>query len=699
MKRWVGVVMALVAAVTGLVPDGAGARGVDTRTSFIVMLKSFDDIDAVVADVTDSGGEVTSVFRWAVGGFAARLTGEEVRHLLRDPRVEGVSRNKHVRKREVDGRAVARAATVAAAPTVEADAQYQLDRIDQTNLPLNGTYAPPATGAGVQIYMIDTGVRATHVDLAGRVIHGIDVVGVDEQGRPATPSDDCDGHGTHTAALAAGTKFGVAKLATIVAVRVLDCSGEGDVESVVRGIDWVIKHHRSGTLAVANLSLGVSADDDSKPLDVAVADLLKDGIVPVTAAGNDGLDACSISPGHIPEVLNVGATNQNDERFTSAFGASSYGRCIDLFAPGVRILSAGIDSDTAEATLTGTSMASPLVAGYVAMIGEKNPGACPAAVHDAVVARATPNVVKNAGTGSPSLLLNVNDVSAVDDSSPGTPSALVSSPTAGGIVVSWDPGCDGGADGDVTSVRVYRDKETDPMKTLSVRGATRVVVSGLDTDSTYRVSVRRRTKFGSSDWSRKSVAMRPLALKVGGKVLTSNLAKSTEARVRGTWTVDDANRWNCHSTPGAARLHFTRDAPCAVSVTPAYTNVPFQRVYSPSETAAPSSSGGGARFVYVATTRRLFAIDARNHVVRSTTVVGPADGVVTGRYKLSRTVNGFSASTGSAAKSLEFREITTEFTPSDLGAALSDGVVYLPPPDGRWFRSRIGAIGTLVIVR
>ena len=690
MKRWVGVIAALVVAVTAFIPDAAGAQGVDSRSSYIVMLKSYDDIDSVAAVVSGDGGTVTSVFRWAVGGFAARLTNDQVQRLMRDPRVEGVSRNKRVRKRDVSAEA-------SLVPAVETDAQYQLDRIDQVGLPLNGTYAPPATGAGVQIYMIDTGVRATHSDLVGRVIHGIDVVGVDDQGRPATPSDDCDGHGTHTAALAAGTKFGVAKLATVVAVRVLDCSGEGDVESVVRGIDWVIKHHRSGTLAVANLSLGVSADDESKPLDVAVADLLKDGIVPVTAGGNDGLDACSISPGHIPEVLNVGATNQNDERFASAFGASSYGRCIDLFAPGVRILSAGIESDTAEATLTGTSMASPLVAGYVAMIGEKNPGACPTAVHDAVVSRATPNAVKNAGAGSPSVLLNVTDVSAVGDSAPGTPSALVSSPTAGGIVVSWDSGCDGGADTDVTTVRVYRDGQTKPTETMNVRGVTRVTVRGLDESSTYRVSVRRRTKFGVSDWSRKSVAIRPLSLKVGGKVLTANLAKSTEAKVHGTWTVSAANQWNCHPTVGGARLHFTRNAPCTVSVTPGYTNVAFERVYSPNETAAPTSSGSGARLVYVATTRRLFAIDARNHVLRSTTVVGPSNGVVTGRYKLSRTADGFAAA--SAAETLEFREITTEFGPTDLGAALSDGAVYLPPPDGRWFRSRIGVIGTLVIVR
>ncbi|MFM7094363.1 MAG: S8 family peptidase, partial [Actinomycetota bacterium] len=438
----------IVASLAPLSAVAASARPVQGPTSsYIVVLASRDDIDAVSADVVQAGGSLTAVYRWAVGGFSARLTNAQVESLLGDPRVASVSRNKRVRKR-------------ATTPAAQADVQYQLDRIDQRALPLDGVYGPPGTGEGVQIYMIDTGVRATHVDLVGRVIHGADVVGVDERGVPAIPADDCDGHGTHTAALAAGTEYGVAKKATVVAVRVLDCFGEGDVDSVIRGIDWVIRHHRSGSLAVANLSLGVDADEDSRPMDLAVVDLMLDGIVPVTAAGNKGQDACEVSPGHTPEALNVGATNQTDERLAMSLGTSSYGRCIDVFAPGVRILSAGIATDTAEQTLTGTSMASPLVAGYVALIGEANPGACPEAVHEAVVDRATKDVVKNPGAGSPNLLLNVSDVAAPRETVPGTPSALVSSPLADGIVVSWDPGCDGGATDGFTSVRVYRGKET-----------------------------------------------------------------------------------------------------------------------------------------------------------------------------------------------------------------------------------------------
>ena len=688
---FVGVlVVALLAPLSAITASAQPVPG--ATSSYIVVLASRDDIDAVSADVVRAGGAVTAVYRWAVGGFSARLTDAQVATLLGDPRVDSVSRNKRVRKRgssPVGGSA--------AAPAPQEEAAYQLDRIDQRALPLDGRFAPPGTGEGVQIYMIDTGVRATHVDLAGRVILGLDAVGGDERGIPAIPADDCDGHGTHTAALAAGSEHGVAKKATIVAVRVLDCYGEGDVDSVIRGIDWVIRHHRSGSLAVANLSLGVEADEDSRPMDLAIVDLMLDGIVPVTAAGNDGRDACEISPGHTPEALNVGATNQTDERLALSLGTSSYGPCVDVFAPGVRIRSAGIASDTAEETLTGTSMASPLVAGYVALIGEANPTACPEAVHEAVTERATKNVLKNLGAGSPNQMLNVSDVGAPRETVPGTPSALVSSALADGIVVSWDPGCDGGLGAGSTSVRVYRDSETTPIRTMKVRAATSVVVRGLDPDSSYRVSVRRSTTMGVSDWSEKSVPVKPSAVTTGGKVRTSTLVYSTEAKVRGNWTVDETQKWNCRVLGGGSRLWFMRSARCGVSIVPAYTNVAVGRTFTPAESDVPAGSGSGRRMVYDRGSRRLFAIDANDTVLRSTTVVGTAPPPVTGRYKLARRGPGFVAQRGPAV--VEFREIVDEFGPESLGSAASSGAVFVPPPDGKWFRSFVKGTNLLVIVQ
>ena len=403
-----------------------------------------------------------------------------------------------------------------------------------------------------------------------------------------------------------------------------------------------------------------------------------------------------MSPGHTPEALNVGATTQTDERLAMALGTSSYGACVDIFAPGVRLLSAGIDSDTAEQTLTGTSMASPLVAGYVALIGETNPTACPEAVHEAVMARATRDVVKNAGPGSPNLLLNVSDVSAPVATAPGTPSALVSSPLSDGIVVSWDPGCSGGATESVTAIRVYRDNETTPVRTLKVRDSERVVVRGLDTDSSYHVRVRRSTANGVSDWSEKSIAVRPFGVAAGGKVRTSALAFSTEAKVRGNWTIDEPEKWNCRVLGGGSRLWFTRSADCTVSIVPAYTNVAVGRTFSSVEGAAPPRSGSGRRIVYDRSSRRLFAIEADNDVVRSTTVVGTVVPPVTGRYKLARGAEGFGARSG--ASSIEFRSIIDEFPPESLGSATSAGAVYLPPQDGKWFRGFVTKTKLLVIV-
>ena len=238
---------------------------------------------------------------------------------------------------------------------------------------------------------------------------------------------------------------------------------------------------------------------------------------------------------------------------------------------------------------------------------------------------------------------NVSDISPVGPASPGTPSALVSSPLDDGLVVSWDPGCDGGASTGTTTVRLYRDGGTVPVRTANVKNVNRIVVHGLDADSTYRVSVRRKTVNGVSEWSEKSVAVRPFGVTAGGKVRTSSLAFSTEAKVRGSWRVDEAGKWNCRVLGGGARLWFTRGATCDVSITPAYTNVAVGRAFVPAEAAAPARSGSGMRIVYDRSSRRLFAIDAKNHVLRSTTVVGTVDAPVTGRYKLARSADGFTA--------------------------------------------------------
>jgi hypothetical protein len=245
-------------------------------------------------------------------------------------------------------------------------------------------------------------------------------------------------------------------------------------------------------------------------------------------------------------------------------------------------------------------------------------------------------------------------------------------------------------------VRVYRDNGTTPVRNLKVRNSDRVIVRELDPESSYRVSVRRSTANGVSEWSEKSVAVGPAGVKAGGKVRTSALAFSTEAKVRGNWSVDEAQKWNCRVLGGGTRLWFTRSAECVVSIVPAYTNVAVGRTFLPAEAAAPSRSGSGRRMVYDRSSRRLFAVDANDDVLRSTTVIGTVTPPVTGRYKLTRSADGFGAANG--ATNVEFRGVIDEFSPESLGAAASDGAVYLPPLDGKWFRSFVTKTKLLVIV-
>jgi subtilisin family serine protease len=707
VARVSGIVMSAALLVSSVFPSSVSAQASaasGSTSGVIVTVRDRDDIDDVVRAARRLGVSRFEIFRYAVGGFATDLTASQMTALVRDPRVKRISPNLPVRKRTVET-----ADVVAATSMVQPGAPYQLDRIDQPYLPLDGTYTAPNAADGVSIYMIDTGVRATHIELAGRVTPGVDVVGADASGQPSTPTGDCDGHGTHTAALAAGTSFGVAKLATIVAVRVLDCYGNGDIEGVIKGIDWVIRHHRGGTLAVANMSLGVAADRDSDPLDDAVRDLITDGIVPVVAAGNSNEDACGTSPGHVREALNVGATSANDDRFFYSAGGSNYGACLDMFAPGVRVLSASAGNDTDTHYESGTSMASPLVAGYAAMIAKVHPVACPASVIDAIIERGVRDVVYNAGPGSPNVMLNVSNVAGVAQSKPGTPSALVATPSTGGITVSWDPGCSGGFDNVTSTVRVYVVGKDAPIRTMTMKSTDRISVSGLDPARSYRVSVRRKNAVGAGAWSEKSVAMSPSAVKAGAQVKTAGLAVSTEANVAGQWSVKATSAGVCRTLNGNARLYALRKGKCAVLVTPRYTDVPFSRTFNFVETTAPANSGSGERFVYKVASKRLYAIDANNRVVRSLAVVAPVNPPSVGRYKLSKGDVPSSFVAKRSGDTLRFAPFVTSCDPtavcdavyplSALGTVVSPEGVYLPPGDARWFTGRVGGTSVLNVVR
>ncbi|HZH75775.1 MAG TPA: S8 family peptidase [Archangium sp.] len=320
------------------------------------------------------GGEVLATYEHALKGFAVRMPEARVRELLNDPRVAYIEENGYVQ-----------------AIATQTGATWGIDRIDQTNLPLNQTYNYDFDGTGVHAYIIDTGVRLTHSEFTGRMGTSYDAV------TTGGNANDCQGHGTHVAATVAGTTYGVAKKATVHAVRVLNCQGSGTNADVIEGMDWVTSNHVKP--AVANMSLGGGA---SQATDDAVQRMFAAGVTVAVAAGNDNSNACNYSPARAANAITVGSTTNTDAR--SSF--SNFGTCLDIYAPGSNITSAGITSDTSTATMSGTSMASPHVAGVAALYLQQNPTATAQAVRDALVAGGITGAVSGAGTGSPNVLLN-----------------------------------------------------------------------------------------------------------------------------------------------------------------------------------------------------------------------------------------------------------------------------------------------------
>jgi subtilisin family serine protease len=456
-------------------PDLSSLMGAPIENQYIVTLKNTVMSREFATAEASTGSQILSVYTAAINGFAAVLNPSALERLAKDPNVESIEQDR-----------------VVVLQGDQVDPPWGLDRVDQRSGTRNSRYSYTKTGTGVAAYVIDTGVLASHVDFGGRVGAGFTAF---NDGRGTT---DCNGHGTHVAGTIGGATYGIAKSVAIKPIRVLNCSGAGTNSGVIAGINWAINDHAILTPAVANMSLGSSY---SAAMNSAVANATADGIVFVVAAGNDNRLACDYSPASAPSAITVGAIGASDDR--ASF--TNYGSCVDVFAPGVNILSAAITSSSATQVLSGTSMASPHVAGAAALLLQSDPTATPAQIAASIVRSATPDVITGLAAGSPNLVLYTG--AAIVSPSPPTSLTAVGGVTQASL--SWIAPTQSGGTNVTDYVVEYLSNGGSTWVVFAdgVSASTTATVTGLTNGTTYQFRVKAVNGGGTSEASSTATAI------------------------------------------------------------------------------------------------------------------------------------------------------------------------------------------------
>ena len=473
----IGLAFAIVFAQSPL-----QAFAVEERSNYLVIVKPGTDIQMRKA-IASLGERPIDELDFVLDGFTLNLTLADANALAADPNVLQVVPD----------------APVSLFGTDDPASSWGLDRIDQAPTAIDNKYNyPDSAGEGVRAYIVDTGVQLDNPEFSGRTLPGFDATG---SGNTTT---DCHGHGTHVAGTVAGTKFGVAKKATVISVKVLNCAGSGSIIGVVSGLDWIAANHPKGTPAVVNMSIG---GGNNSTLTAAVEKLSAMGILNVVAAGNDNNNACLYSPASAPSAITVGSSDIRDAR--SSF--SNYGDCVDVFAPGSSIISARASDPNGSATMSGTSMATPHVAGLAALYLGQNPSATTTQATAAIRAGGILNGVNNALSPTGNILVNNAFTRGLPTPAP-NPNPVINAPdaptgltfvsaTANSATVRWvAPQFDGGSP--ILNYRVlYKVNGTLFWSSIGVGGSSELTISPLSSGTIYQVKVSASNSIGSSLYS------------------------------------------------------------------------------------------------------------------------------------------------------------------------------------------------------